>query len=127
MAEAVAEELPPIVMISEAQFVEQQLEPAYAQFTEEPTLDKAKTKKLMEDTINRGPIPDEDFNPWFDQMPKAVEDAEPLDVYNAKECVVLFAISIKMVPTREETEAAKIAEEEAALAAEKAAHIEDYK
>ena len=81
----------------------------------------------MEDTINRGPIPDEDFNPWFDQMPKAVEDAEPLDVENAKECVVLYAISIKMVPTREETEAAKIAEEEAALAAEKAAHIEDYK
>ena len=78
---------------------------------EEPTLDKAKTKKLMEDTINRGPIPDEVFNPWFDQMPKFKEDAEPLDVYNAKECVVRFAISIKMVPTRLVTALEKYVEE----------------
>jgi len=105
MAEEQKEELPPIVMIPEAQFVEQQLEPAYAELMkdvkeEEPKLDKAKTKALMEATINRGPIPEEVFDPWFNQMPKAEEGAEPLDVYNAKECVLRFAISIKMVPTR---------------------------
>ncbi len=32
--------------------------------------------------------------------PKGKEDAEPITVYQAKECVVRFAISIKMVPTR---------------------------
>lgn len=80
---------------------------------EKPTLDKAKTKKLMEDTIKRGPIPDEEFNPFFDQMPKFKKDAEPLDVYNAKECVVRFAIAIKMVPTRLVTALEKYVEEQA--------------
>ena len=116
MAEEVKkEELPPIVMISEAQFIEKQLEPAYdaikgdakepAATDEVQTMDRATVKKLMVEAIGRGEITDEIYNHWFDQMPKpkGKEDAEPITIYNAKECVVRFAISIKMVPTRLKT------------------------
>ena len=66
-------------------------------------LDKAQTKKLMQDTIAREEIKDDVFEPFFIQMPKAEEDKEPLLFEDAKECVLRYAVSIKMIPSRLKT------------------------
>ena len=66
-------------------------------------LDKAATKTLAEAAVNRGEIPPEDFDPIFDGLPKAEEGAEPVSLDDAKECVLRYAISIGMIPTRLKT------------------------
>lgn len=103
-------ELPPIVMISEEAFVTQHLNPAFeaiatALAADVKVFDKAQTKKLMQDTINREEIKDDVFEPWFLQMPKpkGEEDKEPLLFEDAKECVLRYAVSIKMIPSRLKT------------------------
>ena len=105
MAEA-PEPLPDIVMISEAQFVEKQLTPAFealALAAEVTTMDKAGTKKFMEEAIARREIADDDFNPVFAEMPPAEEEKEPITLDDAKECVLRYAVSIGMIPTRLKT------------------------
>ena len=59
----------------------------------------------MQDTINREEIKDDVFDPFFIQMPKpkGEEDKEPLLFEDAKECVLRYAVSIKMIPSRLKT------------------------
>lgn len=57
----------------------------------------------MTDVIKRGEIKDEDFTPFFDQLPPAEEEKEPRKFDDAKEVVLRYAVSIKMIPTRLET------------------------
>ena len=95
-------------MISEAQFIERQLNPAWITATsalakEVKELDRAPTKALLVETIGRGEITDEVFVPFFEEMPKAEEGKDPILFEDAKECVLRYAISIKMIPTRLKT------------------------
>ena len=108
MAEEKKEELPPIVMIPEAQFIEKQLDPAFeaekgAVGADVTTFEKAKVKNMLQVAIGRGDITDDVFDPFFNQMPKAEEDKEPIDFEQARECVLRYAVSIKMIPTRLKT------------------------
>ena len=108
MAEEVKEELPPIVMIPEAQFFEKQLTPEFDKLkatlaADVETLDKAQTKQLMTDVIKRGEITDDIFTPFFEELPPAEEEKEPLKFDDAKEVVLRYAVSIKMIPTRLQT------------------------
>ena len=108
MVEEEKKELPPIVMISEAQFIEKQLTPAWITATtglakEVKELDKAPVKAILVEAINRGEITDDDFLPFYDEMPKAEEGKDPILFEDAKECVLQYAISIKMIPTRLKT------------------------
>ena len=41
--------------------------------------------------------------PFFEQMPKVEEGKEPVLIKDAKECVLRFAVSRKMIPTRLKT------------------------
>ena len=107
MAEEV-KELPPVVMIAEQQFIEKQLNPAFDEIAvtlaaEVLTFDKAQTKTMMEAAIAREEIKDEDFLPIFEQMEPEEEGKEALLFDIAKECVLRYAVSIKMIPTRLET------------------------
>ena len=95
-------------MISEAQFIEKQLTPAWATATsalakEVKELDKAAVKAILVEAIGRGEITDEIFLPFYDQMPKAEEGKDPILFEDAKECVLRYAIHIKMIPTRLKT------------------------
>ena len=66
-------------------------------------MDKAATKALCEKVIDRGEIADEEFDPVFDEMPKAEDGAEPIGLDDVKECVLRYAITIGMIPTRLKT------------------------
>ena len=95
-------------MISEAQFIEKQLTPAWVTATsalakEVKELDKAPVKAILVEAIGRGEITDEIFLPFYDQMPKAEEGKDPILFEDAKECVLRYAIHIKMIPTRLKT------------------------
>ncbi len=102
------DELPPIVMISEAQFAEKQLIPEFEKIkatlaADVDTLDKAQTKTLLEATIARGEVKEEDFGPVYAQIPPKEEGKEVLSFENAKEIVLRYAVAIKMIPTRLKT------------------------
>ena len=110
MAEELKIELPPIVMMPEAQFIEKHLMPAYEEMKiaeDVLTLDKTQTKLLLDTAIDRvkyfgvgEEIKDEEYTPFFEQMPKALIDTEPILIADGKECVLRYAVSIKMIPTR---------------------------
>lgn len=72
MTEEEKKELPPIVMISEEAFAAKQLAPKWdalaATLGETKVVDKAQTKKLLEDAVARGEIKDDDFAPFFSQF-----------------------------------------------------------
>ena len=60
-----------------------------------------KEKVTEEDGTETGGIDiDEEFEPFFAQMPKAEEELEPIGFDDAKECVLLYAISVQIIPTR---------------------------
>ena len=95
-------------MISEEAFITQQLNPVFTEIAsalaaDVLVFDKAQTKRLMQETINREEIKDDVFEPWFIQMPKFEEDKEPIKFEDAKECVLRYAVSIKMIPSRLKT------------------------
>ena len=102
------DELPPIVMITEAQFVEKQLNPEFEKIkatlaADVDTLDKAQTKTLLEAAIARGEVIDDDFSPVYAQIPPEEEGKEVLKFDDAKEIVLRYAVAIKMIPTRLKT------------------------
>lgn len=89
-------ELPPIVMITEARFIETLLEPAFVELygalaVDVLTLDKAQTKALIDKTIARDPteeIKDEDLTPLYAAMKPLEEGKEAITFADAKECVL---------------------------------------
>lgn len=104
MAEEEVKELPPIVMIAEEAFVAKQLTPAWetlaATLGDAAGVDKAQTKGLLEAAIGRGEIADDDMTPVFAQFAPLEPETEPISHDDAKECVLRFAVSIGMIPTR---------------------------
>ena len=108
MVEEEKKELPPIVMIPEAQFIEKILNPAFETLglaADVKTLDKTQTKTLLDKVVLREgeEIKDEEWTPFFDKMPKDEEDKEPIKIEDGKECVLRFAVTKKMIPTRLKT------------------------
>ena len=97
--------LPPIVMVSEAQFVEKNLDPPYKEIVDPLAadvlgLDKAQTKGILEKAIARGDIKDEDYVPFWEKMKPLEEGKEAVSFKNAREVILRYAVSIKMIPTR---------------------------
>ena len=108
MAEEEKKELPPIVMVAESIFIEKKLNPAFEELKlaeEVKSMDKAQTKTMLDAAILREgeEIKEEEWLPFFEQMPKEEEDKEPILIEDAKECVLRFAVSRKMIPTRLKT------------------------
>lgn len=107
MAEEEKQELPPIVMIPEAQFMAKQLQPQVDEIkatlaADVVTFDKVQTKTILEKAIGREEIKDEDFTPFYEQMfipeagnVEAVDKAGPLSFDDAIECCLRYAVSIK--------------------------------
>ena len=105
-----------VVERPEADFIENNLNPAFEEIKETlaadiEVLDKAQVLLMTEKATGRekvkdeagteeGGIPEEEFDPFFAQMPPAEEEKEPIGFDDAKEVVLLYAISIKMIPTR---------------------------
>ena len=95
-------------MLSEAAFVEKKLNPEFEEITKTfakdvLTLDKAQTLTLLNKVTARDPreeIKDDVFLPFWEQMEKFEEGKDPVIFDNAKECVLRYAVSIKMIPTR---------------------------
>ena len=48
-------------------------------------------------------IKEEEWLPFFEQMPKFEEDKEPILIKDAKECVLRLAVKRKEIPTRLKT------------------------
>ena len=107
--------LPPIVEISEEQFIKKKLEPAFEELKlaeEVKSMDKAQTKLMLEAAVIRTAIKEEtkeeikeeikeeEWLPFFEEMPKEEEDKEPILIKDAKECVLRFAVARKQIPTR---------------------------
>ena len=108
MAEEEKKELAPIVMVPEANFIEKKLNPAFEALNlaaEVKSMDKAQTKTMLDAAVQREgeEIKEEEWLPFFEQMPKEEEDKEPILLDDAKECVLRFAVSRKMIPTRLKT------------------------
>ena len=102
------DELPPIVMIAEAQFIEKQLAPEFDKLkatlaADVDTLDRAQTKTLLEAAVARGEVKEEDFAPVYATIPPEEEGKEVLKFDDAKEIVLRYAVSIKMIPSRLKT------------------------
>ena len=105
-------ELPPIVMVAEDQFIKTKLDPAFEELklaADVKSMDKAQTKTMLEAAVARQreeikeEIKEEEWMPFFEEMPKEEEDKEPILIKDAKECVLRFAVARKMIPTRLKT------------------------
>ena len=105
-------ELPPIVMVAEDQFIKTKLEPAFEELklaADVKSMDKAQTKTMLEAAVARQreeikeEIKEEEWMPFFEEMPKEEEDKEPILIKDAKECVLRFAVARKQIPTRLKT------------------------
>ena len=66
------------------------------------TLDKAQTKALIDKVVDRvgEEIKDERLNDIFGQMVPPEEGKEAILIKDAIECVLRYAVEIKMIPTR---------------------------
>ena len=64
-------------------------------------MDKAQTKTMLEAAVIRvneelkEEIKEEEWLPFFEEMPKEEEDKEPILIEDAKECVLRFAVARK--------------------------------
>ena len=108
-----------VVERPEAEFIEKNLTPAFEEVkatlaADVVVMDKVQTLLIMEKATERergkneagadiGGITEEEFLPFWSQMEPFEEDKEPIDFDSVKECVLRFAVHIKMIPTRLQT------------------------
>lgn len=128
MADPEPKELPPIVLIPEAQFIAKHLKPAFEEIKatlalDVKTLDKAQTKTMLDAAVAREgeEIKDDQWTPFYEVMhelteeekkeqerllkeegkePPPIDKAGPLTFEKAKEAVLRYAVEIRRIPTR---------------------------
>ena len=110
MAEEEKKELPPIVKVSEKIFTETKLDPAYKELVDPLAkdvlgLDKAQTFQILVKSTARETeeIKDEVMLPFWEKKKPLEEGKEAISFEDAREVILLYAVSIGLIPTRLDT------------------------